>query len=57
LTCVEKGLDAWTEEEVVESAFERIFEAGRRTSLASYGQLRDTVVVKGMKNVSKGMKG
>lgn len=35
LTCVEKGLDAWKEDEVVESEFEWIFEAGRRTSRAS----------------------
>lgn len=41
----------------MESVLEWIFDAGRRTSRASYGQLSDTVVVKGMKNVSKDMKG
>jgi hypothetical protein len=36
LTCVEKGEDGFTEDvEPVESAFEWIFDAGRRTSRAS----------------------
>ena len=41
----------------MENALELIFEAGRRQSRASYGQLRETVVVKGIKKVSKDMKG
>ena len=35
LTCVEKGEDACTEEELVERELEWTFEAGRRTSRAS----------------------
>lgn len=52
LTCVEKGEPAGMED-ATESVLVRILEAGRSTSWGSYGQLREIVVVKGMKKFSK----
>jgi hypothetical protein len=51
-TCVEKGEEIETVE-VVERVEVWTFDAGRRQSRGSYGQLSEMVVVKGMKKFSK----
>ena len=56
-TWVEKGEDAGMDEDVTESELVCTLLAGRRTSCGSYGQLSETVVVKGIKKFSNDVKG